>query len=90
MPDKLLYSYYVMDIVKKKNNHWICYPANKTEFDELVTHLRKNLGRSHWSVFNHTWATRQITPEEFLAGRYQRVVEVKHKNVMIAVQLIWG
>lgn len=79
-----------MKIVKKKNNHWICYPENRTEFDEITEWLRKKLGRSHWSVFNQTWTTRNIQTDECGPGRYYRVVEIRNRDIVALVQLTWG
>ena len=80
-----------MNILKKKRSNWICYPENRTEFDQLVELLRKQFGRSHWSVFNQTWTTRQKTSDELtIGGGYYRVVEIHNKNIATLVQLTWG
>lgn len=79
-----------MLIFKKGNNFWVCFPQSKQEFDDLKNLCRKHLGRSHWSVFVKNWTVRQLQPDELYLGSYERVIELRNKDVAILVQMTWG
>lgn len=77
-----------MQIIKNKR-HWICYPENRTEYNELVEWCRKKFGRSHWNIAQSNWSARHINAEEATTARYYRVVEIYNRDIAIHVQLTW-
>ena len=79
-----------MQIKKKGNNLWLCYPTSTPEFTELSNLCRKHLGRSHWSIFVKTWCIRKLAQEEYDISSYPRVVEIRNRELAALVILKWG
>jgi len=79
-----------MRIIKKDNFLWSCYPTSRDDFNKLKSLCRKQLGKSRWSVFSRTWTIRQIYREELQISSYKRVFDIKCKDTIVLIQLMWG